>query len=100
MSSGPERSSERRWVVVTSDGRYVSLGRHSDPSEEEITAAEQALRSQNVSGWLAIMKGSPWIGDPPNLLEVRPLACPSTTFADAADACVAAIMANRAEVSR
>ncbi len=34
----------------------MTLGRHSDPSEEEISAAEQALRSQNLSGWLAIME--------------------------------------------
>ena len=99
MTSEPERSRERRWVVVAPDGRYVTLGRHSDPSEEEISAAEQALRSQNLSGWLAIMEGNPWVGNAPRLLEVRPLACPATTFADAAAACVAAILAKRAETN-
>ncbi len=98
MTLEPETSRERRWVVVAPDGRYVTLGRHSDPSEEEIAAAEQALRSQNLSGWLAIMEGNPWVGNAPRLLEVRPLACPATAFAAAADACVAAILVKRAEI--
>ncbi len=97
MKSGPERERERRWVVVSIDGRYVTLGLNSDPSEEEITIAEEALRSQNMSGWLAVMEGNPWIGCPPRLLEVRPLASPTFAFADAAEACIAAILAKRAE---
>ena len=97
MKSGPERERERRWVVVSIDGRYVTLGLNSDPSEEEITIAEGALRSQNMSGWLAVMEGNPWIGCPPRLLEVRPLASPTSAFADVAEACIAAILAKRAE---
>ncbi len=97
MKSKRERSRERRWVVVATDGRYVTLGRHSDPSEEEIITAERALLSQNLSGWLAIMEGSPWAGGAPRLLEVKPLASPVTPFADAAEACIAAILAKRAE---
>ena len=99
MKSDPERSRERRWVVVATDGRYVTLGRDSDPSEEEIVTAERALRLQSLSGWLAIMEGSPWAGETPRLLEVRSLASPATTFADAAKACIAAIVAKRAEAS-
>jgi hypothetical protein len=99
MKSEPERSSERRWVVVATNGQYVTLGRHSDPSEEEISAVERALRLQNLSGWLAIMEGSPWVGGAPRLLEVRPLASPVTIFEDAAQACIAAILAKRAEAS-
>lgn len=95
MVSETERSRERRWVVVAPDGRYVTLGRHSDPSEEEILAAEKALLSQELSGWLAIMEGNPWVGKAPELLEVRPLASPTTTFAAAAAACVADILAKR-----
>ncbi len=93
--SGPLR--ERRWVVVTVDGRYVTLGLNRDPSEEEIAICEEALRSQNISGWLAIMEGNPWAGGPPRLLEVRPLASPVNAFTDAAEACIAAILAKRAE---
>lgn len=99
MKSEPEQCRERRWVVVATNGQYVTLGRHSDPSEEEITAAERALRLQNLSGWLAIMEGNPWTGGAPRLLEVKPLASPATTFADAAQACIAAILAKRAAAS-
>ena len=93
--SGPFR--ERRWVVVTVDGRYVTLGLNRDPSEDEIANAEESLRSQNMSGWLAIMEGNPWAGGAPRLLEVRPLASPVNAFADAAEACIVTILAKRAE---
>ena len=99
MKSEPERDRERRWVVVAIDGRYVTLGRDSDPSEKEIAAAERTLRSQKLSGWLAIMEGSPWAGGAPRLLEVRPLACPVTPFAEAAEACIASILARRTEAT-
>jgi hypothetical protein len=99
MASENELGRERRWVVVAIDGRYVTLGRNSDPSQEEIYAAERTLRSQNLSGWLAIMEGSPWAGGAPRLLEVRPLASPVTPFADAAEACIASILAKRTEAS-
>jgi hypothetical protein len=100
MRSDTESSRERRWVVVGTDGRYVTLGLNSDPSEEEIAIAEEALRSQNMSGWLAIMEGNPWAGSAPRLLEVRPLASPASAFADAAAACISAMLAKRAEASR
>ncbi|MDO9502731.1 MAG: hypothetical protein Q7J52_21725 [Falsiroseomonas sp.] len=97
MALETERSRERRWVLVAPDGRYVTLGRHSDPSEEEILAAEKALLSQDLSGWLAVMEGNPWVGKVPELLEVRPLGCPTSNFSDAATACLAAILAKRAD---
>jgi hypothetical protein len=99
MKSDTESSRERRWVVVAIDGRYVTLGLNSDPSEKEIALAEEALRMQNLSGWLAIMEGNPWVGVAPRLLEVRPLASPGTAFADAAEACIAVILDKRAEAS-
>jgi hypothetical protein len=97
MSMEAERSRERRWVIVSPDGRYVTLGRASDPSEEEILAAEEALRAQGAAGWLAVMEGNPYVGAVPRLMEVRPLAQPTTAFADAAAACLAAILARRGE---
>lgn len=98
MPTKAERSRERRWVVVAPDGRYVTLGRHSDPSEQEVRDAEEALRAQGLNGWLAIMEGNPWVGRAPRLLEVRPLANPTTPFAEAAAACVASILTRRSEV--
>lgn len=85
-------------MVIATDGRYVTLGRQSDPGEDEISVVERALRTQNLSGWLAIMEGDPWVGKPPRLLEVRPLASPASTFSEAADACIARILAKRKEI--
>jgi hypothetical protein len=99
MMSDTSQSREFRWIVMATDGKYITLGRHSDPSEEEIANAEKALRAQGMSGWLAIMEGNPWVGGAPRLLEVRPLASPGTTFGDAAETCIATILANRSNAS-
>ena len=47
---------ETRWIVLGTDGRHVSLGR-TEPSEAEIAAASDALSAQDLSGWLARMRG-------------------------------------------
>jgi hypothetical protein len=99
MSEANNRSKERRWIVLGIDGRFVTLGRASDPSEDEVVGAEEALRAQGLSGWLAIMEGNPYTGPIPRLMEVRPLADPSVRFADAAAACTRSIKDRRAEVA-
>ncbi len=99
MPTAKERSRERRWIVLGTDGRYVTLGRASDPSEDEVRGAEEALRAQGLAGWLAVMEGNPHVGTAPCLMEVRPLAGPSVSFAEAAKACVRAIVDRRAEVA-
>jgi hypothetical protein len=98
MKSRVQRSQDQRWVVLAPDGRYVTLGRHSDPSEQEILDAENALRAQGLNGWLAIMEGNPWLGRAPGLLEVRALANPTTPFAEAAAACLKAILATKSKI--
>jgi hypothetical protein len=97
MTSPEERSLERRWVVVGEDGRYVTLGRASDPSETEILEAEKALVAQGLAGWLAVMQGNPHQGVKPRLMEVRTLGTPRSMFHDAAGSCIATIMARRGE---
>jgi hypothetical protein len=97
MATEEQRGRERRWVVVAPDGRYVTLGRDSDPTEAEILAAEDGLRRQGLAGWLAVMEGNPYIGPTPTLLEVRALAAPGSSFADAAAAAVSGILARRRE---
>jgi hypothetical protein len=47
---------ETRWIVLGTDGRHVALGR-PEPSEAEITTANDALAAQGLSGWLARMQG-------------------------------------------
>ena len=81
-----ERNREHRWVVVGEDGRFVTVGRHTDPSEDEILSTESALRSAGLAGWLAVMQGSPYAREVPRLLMVRPLAAPTFGFEKAAAA--------------
>lgn len=97
MFSDEDRSRERRWIVLAEapDGRFVTLGRASDPTSEEIAAAEEGLRRQGLRGWLAVMEGNPHLGPPPRLMEVRPLASPGGSFADAAAAAISGILARR-----
>ena len=49
---------ERRWILLAEDGRHVTLGRESDPTDEELAHAGIALRSQNIGGWLAVLEGN------------------------------------------
>ena len=89
------RSREKRWVVIAEDGRFVTLGRASDPTDAEIQAAEDGLRSQGLAGWLAIMEGNPYVGALPQLLAVRPLAKEALQFSDVQAACLASIAKHR-----
>lgn len=67
---------EKRWIVLGTDGRHVILGRHTDPSEDEITNAEAALRSQGLSGWLAVTSGIYYGPGQIEVVQVRPMANP------------------------
>lgn len=77
---------ERRWIILAEDGRHVSIGRHSDPSAEELVQAEAALAAQGLAGWLAIMEGGYYQRRKPSLMMVRPLCNPQRPFADAVEA--------------
>lgn len=78
------QEAERRWIVLGTDGRHVSLGRNSDLSPEEIEAAEAALLAQGHGGWLAVTSGAYWSRRARlEVLEVRRFGAPAATFADA-----------------
>ena len=84
---GARQEAERRWIVLGTDGRHVSLGRNSDPSPKEIEAAEAALLAQGPGGWLAVTSGEYWSRRARlDVLEVRHLGAPAETFAEAAAA--------------
>ena len=75
-----------RWVLLAESGEYSTLGRHREPDEEDIAAAEAALAKIGRAGWLAVMSHSVHERAMPDLLMVRPLRDPSTSFADAVQA--------------
>lgn len=71
---------ESRWIILGADGRSVTLGRHTDPSEDEITAAERALVASGQAGWLAVLRGTYYSRRSVELLMVRPLGEPEETW--------------------
>lgn len=84
MKAERRATRERRWIVLGTDGRHVTMGRHSDPSPEEIGEAERGLAAQGMAGWLAVMEGGYYVRRKPSLMMVRPLANPARSFEEAA----------------
>src|ERR1039457_6973344 len=62
---------ERRWIVLMPDGGHVSIGRHTDPSDDEIEAVAGKLRQARTDGWLAVMEGTYYGRRKVTLLLVR-----------------------------
>lgn len=75
---------ERCWIILADDGRHVSIGRATDPTEDEILAAEEALVAQGLGGWLAVMEGDYYRRRSSiNLLEVSQLGQPRVDWDEA-----------------
>lgn len=81
---------ETRWIVLGTDGRHVTLGRHTDPTQEEVAAAEAGLAAQGLAGWLVLMKGGYYVQRKPSLMMVRALCDPQKPYAEAVEAFQAA----------
>ena len=75
-----EFTNDVRWIVLGTDGRHVTLGRHSDPTPEEIDKVESVLLKSQKAGWLAIMQGTYYGINKPTLVMVRPLGIPQKTW--------------------
>ena len=56
-SNAHSRAGDQVWIILTSDGRHALLGRHSEPTEEELQAAGDAMTTQGISAWLAVREG-------------------------------------------
>jgi hypothetical protein len=75
-----------RWVLLTETGEYSTLGRHREPDEHDVAAAETALARVGPSGWLAVMSHSVHASATPEFIMVRPLREPRVSFEDAVQA--------------
>ncbi len=64
---------EQRWMAIGEDGRHVTLGRHSEPTDDELAAATKALEAQNVAAWLVVVEGDYWGRRKLDMVMVRPL---------------------------
>ena len=82
---------ERRWLVIASDGRHVTIGRATDPTPEDLEVAGEKLRCLGLAGWLTVSDGSYYGSGLLELLLVRPLSeQPGATWEEARAAFLAA----------
>ena len=51
---------EQRWIILATDGRHVTLGRHAAPTEEEVAQAASSLVAIGHAGWLVRLDGDYW----------------------------------------
>ena len=73
-------TAEMIWIVLATDGRHSMLGRHTDPTQEEIERVETSLKATGLGGWLAVMRGVYYSRKPVELLMVRPLGEPGEAW--------------------
>jgi hypothetical protein len=62
---------EKRWLIVAEDGRHVTVGRDTDPSEREIEEAGLRLDGLGIAGWLVVSEGGYYTRGAVTLLMVR-----------------------------
>ncbi|MFC7477946.1 hypothetical protein ACFQS7_26605 [Dankookia sp. GCM10030260] len=74
---------EKRWLVVAEDGRHVTLGRHSDPTEQEIAEAGAHLDAAGLAAWLVVSEGGYYGENPVSLLQVRRITAREGAWKDA-----------------
>jgi hypothetical protein len=77
-----QRTRNRRWIALGADGRHITLGCHTDPSETEIGRLEAELGRQGVGGaWLAVAERDYWKPRTRmSLLMVRSIGNPDGTW--------------------
>lgn len=75
---------ERRWLVIADDGRHVTVGRHTDPTPEELEVASARLVRLGLGGWLAVSEGGYYEGQPVSLMVVCRLAPGAETWEEVA----------------
>jgi hypothetical protein len=64
---------EKRWLAITQSGDHATLGRHTDPTEAELTDAGRRLDELGTAGWLVVSEGGYYGRGPVTLLLVRRL---------------------------
>ena len=77
---------------MAADGRHSTIGRYTDPSEDEVASVEAELGRIPGGGWLAVVRGRYYSRDKLEVMMVRPLASPNP---DDWDRAVAVFLAHR-----
>jgi hypothetical protein len=81
-NSGPR---ERRWIILGEDGRHVTIGRHTDPTEDELERAATALSATGQGGWVAVTEGRYYSPDRIEVMMVRELSPTRTPWETAVE---------------
>jgi hypothetical protein len=76
-------SSDRRWIIITSDGSAAALGQACDPTDEEIRQAEADMERWGLSGWVAVQSHSLYLAPFPTFMVVHHIGVPTGTFEEA-----------------
>lgn len=79
-----EEASDRRYLLISSDGRYTTLSRDTVPDEETIDIATEGLDSVGMAGWLVMSEGDYRGDDPLILIPIRLLTAVSDDWEAAA----------------
>lgn len=75
--------SEFRTIILGDDGLHVTVGRHREPSADEIALGEVALKEQGHGGWLCRMEGSYYRRGKVRLTRLQTLGTPAKAFSAA-----------------
>jgi len=61
------------WIVLGTDGRHVSIGRHREPDDEDLQRVSDGLAAAGQQGGLAMLYGDYWASKGVRLDVLRPL---------------------------
>ena len=77
------RSRERCWLVVADDGTHSIIGRHSDPSKEELDGFAAQVDRRGLTAWLVVSEGVYFSQEPVTLMVVRRISAADGDWATA-----------------
>ena len=71
--AGPCRQGaiDHRHLVVAADGRHTTLGRYTEPDDEELHTAAEGLDRLGMAGWYVLSEGRYYMPD--DTVSLRPI---------------------------
>lgn len=79
MPSAPDP----RWIILFESGEYMLMGRHRQPSVDELREMEARMTERSVRGWLAVMDRSEYAPGEPEFVMIKAIGDPLASFEDA-----------------
>lgn len=79
-------------MVLAATGQHSWLGRHSDPTDDELREVSRRMSELSIDAWLCVAEGNYWLDGYYAVMPVRPLNGTGDF-----DAAVAAFLTKRRE---